>query len=126
MSRGRPRKQNKLIEINDIRCEHIVTKDDNYENKVSYLKIVDSGFKQKLKPILDQQSEDCRLPLFKTDEGLYLLKVKTKFMPKREFEQFELFTCSLMFKQYCFETQENNLLMGYYCQVHTDDVEFEN
>ena len=125
-SRGRPRKETKLIEINDIRCEYITTKEDKYENEVSYIKIVDSGYKQKLKPILDQSCDECKLPLWKTDEGLYLLKVKRKFMPKNEFEQNELFNGTLVFKQYCFENDENKLLQGYYCQVQTHDIEIEN
>ena len=43
----------------------MITKEDKYNNTLSYLKVVDSGFKQKLEPIL---------PLWKTEDGLYMLK----------------------------------------------------
>jgi hypothetical protein len=126
-TRGRPRKTTHRIEIPDIRCEHIVTKEDSYENKISYFKVVDSGFKHKLKPILEHQVEDCKLPLWKTDDGLYMLKCKTKFMPKREFDQNELIIATLIFKQYCFTTDDDKLLQGYYLQVQTNDnTEFDN
>ena len=87
MSRGRPTKNTKIIEVHAIRIEHIITKDDKYNNTMSYLKIVDSGFKQKIKPILSQLCDDLKLPLWKTDDGLYMLKVKKKFIPQKDFEQ---------------------------------------
>ena len=40
MSRGRPQKSNKVIGINGIRVEHVVTKDDNYNNTISYPKML--------------------------------------------------------------------------------------
>ena len=37
-NRGRPKLSNKIIEVNDIRCEFIISKTDNYENEVSFFK----------------------------------------------------------------------------------------
>ena len=125
MSKGRPKKNTQLIEINNIRCEFIVTKQDKYSNDISYLKIIDNSFKQKLKPILDQGGEDYRLPLWKTDEGLYLLKVKQAWMPKKEFEQNEVINANLLFKQYCFTTDEDKIAQGYFCKMQTDDGELD-
>ena len=71
---------NKVIGINDIRVEHVITKDDNYNNTIPYPKVVDSGFKRKLKRFLAQSCDGCKLPLWKTDEVLYMLKVAKKFM----------------------------------------------
>ena len=77
--RGRPKgtkKQNNVIEINNIKLEFIITKTDNYENDISYLKVIDKQFKSKLQPIVSQMCEDCRLPIWKSDDGFYMLKVK--------------------------------------------------
>jgi len=43
-----------LIEINDIRCEYITSKEDKYENNISYIKIVDT---KKLKPIVAESND---------------------------------------------------------------------
>ena len=63
--------------------------------------------------------------MWKTDEGLYMLKVKKKFMPSREFEQYELLNCALIFKQYCLTTEDDKLIQGYYCKLQTDDITFD-
>ena len=47
MSRYRSIKNTKAIEINDIRVEHITTKDDKYNNTLPYLMVGDNGFEQK-------------------------------------------------------------------------------
>ena len=44
--RGRPKKNNNIIEVNNIKLEFIITKTDNYENDISYLKIIDKAFKK--------------------------------------------------------------------------------
>ena len=123
-TRGRPKQSNKIIEVNDIKCEFIISKTDKYENEVSFLKIVDKGYRQKLKQIFEQDCPECKLPLFKTDDDLYMLKVKNKFMPKREFENNELLNCNITFNHYCFNTENDKLLQGYYCklQVIEDNV----
>ena len=125
MTKGRPKSNNKIIEVNNIRCEFIISKTDNYGNEVSYLKIVDKGYKQKLKQIIEQACLECKLPLFRTDDDLYMLKVKNKFMPKREFENNELLNCNITFNQYCFNTENDKLLQGYYSklQVIEDNVD---
>ena len=110
MPSGRPKKNTKLIEINDIRCEYITSKEDKYENNISYIKIVDT---KKLKPILAESNETCKLPLWLTDEELYMLKVKTKFM-KTDHEPHDFLNASFEFKLYSFENEENKLIQGYY------------
>ena len=35
-TRGRPKQSNKIIEVNDIKCEFIISKTDKYENEVSF------------------------------------------------------------------------------------------
>ena len=45
--RGRPRgkKQSNIIEIKDLKLEFISSKTDNYNNEISYLKVIDKSFK---------------------------------------------------------------------------------
>jgi hypothetical protein len=43
-------------------------------------------------------------------------------MPRKEFEQYELSVCSLIFEQYCTTAEDDNLIQGYYVQVETDDI----
>ena len=42
--RGRPRKSTTVIEVSNIKLEYINTKTDNYENEISYLKVIDKQF----------------------------------------------------------------------------------
>ena len=76
MSRGRPKKNNNIIEVNNIKLEFIITKADNYQNEISYFKIIDKQFKSKLQPITSQMCDECNVPIWRTDDGFYMLKVK--------------------------------------------------
>ena len=111
MPSGRPKKNTKLIEVNDVRVEYITTKEDNYKNKVSYLKVLET---KKLKPILEQASPEWNLPLWLTDEDSYIVKVKGKFMPKNEYDYHEILNASFEFKQYSFTNDDDKLIQGYY------------
>lgn len=126
MSKGRPKLNTKIIEVNNIRCEFIVSKKDKYENEVSYLKIVDKGYKQKLKQILEQDVNDNKLPIWKNDDDLYMLKVKNKFMPKQEFENNELLNCNISFNQYSFSPENDKTISGYYAKLQVIDDKEEN
>ena len=74
--RGRPRKATNVIEVNNIKLEYIITKTDNYENEISYLKVIDKQFKTKMQPIVSQTCDECKLPIWKSDDGFYMVKVK--------------------------------------------------
>ena len=50
-TRGRPTKNTNVLVINDLVVEYLTTKKDNYNNEISYFKIVDSSFRNKLKPL---------------------------------------------------------------------------
>jgi hypothetical protein len=126
-NRGRPKASTKIIEVNNIRCEFIVSKTDKYENQVSYIKIVDRGYKQKLKQIIEQDSQDCKIPLFKCDDDLYMLKVKNKFMSsKKDLENNELLICDISFNHYSFTNAEDKVIMGYYAKLRVTEDEEEN
>ena len=119
--RGRPRKSTNIIEVNNIKLEFIVTKTDDYENSISYIKIIDKSFKTKLQPILSQNCDDCKLPLWLGDDGMYMLKCKNRWMPESKvFEKNELFTANLIFAYYCM-SKNDDLLQGYYVKIELLD-----
>ena len=124
--RGRPkgRKQNNVIEINNIKLEHIITKTDNYENEISYLKVVDKQFKNKLQPILSQICDDIRLPIWKSDDGFYMIKVKRKWMPERDLENNEIVTADLNF-HYFNMAKDGELIQGYYVKLSINNDTFD-
>ena len=121
IGRGRPKQNNNIIEVNNIKLEFIITKTDNYENDISYLKIIDKAFKNKLQPILSQVCDDCKVPVWKSDDGFYMLKVKKKWMPDKDFESNEIITCDLNFHYYQLTKEDGDLIMGYYVKLSTND-----
>ena len=74
MLRTRPQNPHKITDA--ICVEHVITKDDNCNNTISDLKVVDRDFKQKLKRILAQSYDDCRLPLWKQTKVYTCSKLK--------------------------------------------------
>ena len=74
---GRPLKNVSDIKINDIQVEYLSTKKDNFNNDISYFKIMSPTLK--LKPLLNLNS-DLKVPLWKSDKGEYILKIKDKFI----------------------------------------------
>ena len=124
-TRGRPKKNNNIIEIKDLKLEFIITKADNYNNDISYLKVIDKAFKNKLQPILSQMCDDVRLPIWKSEDGIYMLKSKARWMPEgRVFEKNEIFVADLNFHYYNME-KNDELIQGYYLKLSTNDVTFE-
>ena len=73
---GRPLKTVSDIKINDIQVEYLSSKPDAFNNDISYLKIMSP--KLKLKPLLNL-NQDLKVPVWKSDKGEYILKVKDKF-----------------------------------------------
>ena len=123
--RGRPRKSTNVIEVTNIKLEYIITKTDNYENEISYLKVIDKQFKTKLAPIVSQTCDECKLPIWKSDDGFYMVKVKKKWMPERDFENNEILTADLNFHYYNMSKDDGDLLQGYYVKLSTNEAEFE-
>ena len=76
-TRGRPMKNNADIIVNDLLVEYLSTKPDDYNNNISYFKII--GPKIKLKPLLSLH-RDLKMPMWRTDDkGEYILKIKEKY-----------------------------------------------
>ena len=74
---GRPLKTVSDIKITDILVEYLSTKPDNFNNDISYFKI--SSPKLKMKPLLSLYA-DLKVPVWKSDKGDYIIKIKDKFI----------------------------------------------
>ena len=74
---GRPVKTVSDIKISDLAVEYVSTKPDNFGNDISYFKIISP--KLKMKPLLSL-STDLKNPVWKSDKGDYILKIKDKFI----------------------------------------------
>ena len=96
---------NKPIEIKNINVTYISTKTDKFDNTICYFKVTDSKAKKRLTPILSQMCEECRLPLWETDSGEYMLKVKRKYAPDLLIADTDL-TVMLTFEYYCMEVMD--------------------
>ena len=123
-SRGRPKKEktnNNIIEIKDLKLEFIITKTDNYNNDISYLKVIDKAFKTKLQPIVSQMCDEIILPIWKSEDCFYMLKVKHKWMPERDFEKDEILTADLNFHYFNMAKDDGELLIGYYIRLSTSE-----
>ena len=125
--RGRPKgkTQTNVIEITNIKIKFIATKINDYNNDISYLKVVDKEFKNKLQPILSQMCDEFCLPIWRSDDGFYMVKVKNKWMPERDFESNEIVTAELNFHDFNLAKEDGELLQGYYVKLLTNDVIFE-
>ena len=79
--RGRPQKTNSDIIVKDLLVEYLSTEPDDYNNNISYFKIINSGdLKLKSKPLFSL-NEDLKIPMWKSeDKGEYILKIKEKFI----------------------------------------------
>ena len=74
---GRPVKTVSDIKLSDLVVEFLSAKPDNFGNDISYFKILSP--KLKLKPILSLNA-DLKVPVWKSDKGDYILKIKDKFI----------------------------------------------
>ena len=125
--RGRPKLNKNTFDVNSLLCEYLTTKVDKYDNEISYYKIIDKSYKQKMTSILKEQNEDCRMCFWKTEDHEYILKVKTKntHTPKKKLENHDIVSLNLSFKHYCMDT-DNGLLQGYFAKITSYEEDKEN
>ena len=69
------------IEIKNLNVTYISTKTDKYDNTLCYFKVTDTKAKKKLSRILSEMCDECRIPLWKTEDGEYLIKIKQRYAP---------------------------------------------
>ena len=126
--RGRPKKTTNTFDVNDLLCEYLTTKVDKYDNEISYYKIVDDTFKIKMKNILKEQCEECKMPFWKTDDQEIILKIKTKnIIPQKDLKNNDIVSLNMTFKYYCMQ-KDDKLLQGYFIKItsYEDDKENNN
>ena len=102
----------KTVEVKNINVTYVSTKTDNYDNTICYFKVTDTKAKKKLSPILSEVCDECRIPVWKAEDGAYLLKVKQRYAPK-SFMPDAVLTVKLTFKYYCM-SKDDSLLQGFY------------
>ena len=113
--RGRPQKNNSDIAVKDLLVEYLSTKPDDYNNNISYFKLIGTGLKLKLKPLFSL-NDDLKMPFWITDDkGEYILKIKEKFIkpgnPALMFKTKEMYTIDVNFVYYDMVSQN---IKGYY------------
>ena len=125
--RGRPKKSTNTFDINGLLTEFITTKTDKYDNEISYYKVIDKNYKNKMSGILKEVCEECRMPFWKTEDHEYILKVKTRntHTPKKKLENNDIVTLNLIFKYYCME-KDDGLIQGYYAKILSYEEDKEN
>ena len=125
--RGRPKKQTNTLDVSGLLCEYISLKTDKFNNAIVWYKIVDPNYKQKMSSILSQQCDECKMPFFKTDDNMFMLKVKQKY-DKTGINDVvgDMAFRNIVFKYYCMETDDDKLLQGYYVQKIEPNEEKEN
>ena len=114
--RGRPPKSNNTVTINELIVEYLSTKKDNYDNEVSYFKIVDPAFRAKLKPLSSLNEEGLmKMPIWVTDKTEHILKVKSKFVNNsQDLVKNALHIININFEFY---HMEQNDVKGYYAKI---------
>ena len=114
--RGRPPKSNNTVTINELIVEYLSTKKDNYDNEVSYFKIVDPAFRAKLKPLSSLNEEGLmKMPIWVTDKTEHILKVKSKFVNNsQDLVKNALHIINTNFEFY---HMEQNDVKGYYAKI---------
>ena len=80
VKRGRPKANDQKVDVNNILCEFLAIKENDYNAVICYFKIIDKDLKKKLKPILSLENDKLRMPYWKTDKLELILKVKDKFL----------------------------------------------
>ena len=126
--RGRPKRNTNTFDVNNLTTEYLSTKTDKYDNEVSYYKIIDKNYKQKMSSILKEQCDECRMPFWKTDDQEIILKVKTRnIIPDKDLKNNDIVSLNMTFKYYCMQKDES-LLQGYFIKItsYEDDKENNN
>ena len=105
------------IEIKNIKVTYISTKTDKFDNTICYFKVTGFNNKKLLCPILSECCDECRIPIWITEDGDYMLKVKQKYAPKLLVAGTDL-TVLLTFKYYCMDLGDGVLNQGYYVMMN--------
>ena len=103
------------VSIKELRVKSISSKVDNYDNMISYFKIVDKEAKNKLK-LVNKLFDTLYQPFWTTDEKEMMLKVKTKNIKRKDLIKSNEYFCDVDLVPYYVEKTANEL-KGYYAKV---------
>ena len=124
--RGRPKKPTNTFDVNGLLTEYLSTKTDKYDNEVSYFKLIDKNYKNKMSAILKEVCDEIKMPFWKTEDHEYILKVKKRHTPKNILDVNDIVTVNMTFKHYCMETNDDKLLQGFYAKINSYEEDKEN
>ncbi len=89
--------EDKVI-IKGLKLEFLATKIDNYNNEISYFKIMNKHVNEVFNMV---NKEGFTLPYFKSsDDKNYILKVKTKYVKLGELNKDMMYLCNADLKYY--------------------------
>ena len=91
------------ITIKNCKVEFVTTKTDNYDNDISYFKLLDKNIDQKYSALM---KNDFKLPWFKTDKQTNILKVKPKYINIKELVKENTYLVDITFKYYKYNDSE--------------------
>ena len=89
-----------------IKVAYLSTKTDNYDNDITYFKISTKDIEGKLSKL---KMDGYKLPWFKTADGKYTLKVKTKYVNVPDLEKMKVYSLNISFMYYSIDGKD-----GYY------------
>ena len=124
--RGRPKKSTNTFDVNGLLVEYLSTKIDKYDNEISYFKLIDKNYKNKMSAILKEVCDEIKMPFWKTEDHEYILKVKKRHTPKNILDVNDIVTVNMTFKHYCMETNDDKLIQGFYCKINSYEDDKEN
>ena len=117
--RGRPKSNHNTVPVNELIVEYLSTKNDNYNNEVSYFKIVDPAFRAKLKPLFSLNDEGLlKIPIWATDKMEHILKAKAKFVnSSQDLVKNALCIININFEFYSMDDVGDGGVKGYYAKI---------
>ena len=103
------------IFVKDLKVKFISSKVDNYDNMISYFKVVDKDIKKKLK-MVNKMSDTIYKPFWITDDNETMMKIKTKHIKRKDLIQNNEYICDIDLIPFYVEKTANEL-KGYYAKV---------
>ena len=117
--RGRPVKDVNKVNSNDLVVEYLATKENDWNAKICYFKVVDVECKTKMKGIIGLQDDDIRMPFWRTvDKQGMILKAKIKFVNAvSDLVKGLEYAIDITFESYSIEQEDKEPIKGYYSKV---------
>ena len=115
-TRGRPTKNTNVLVVNDLLVEYLNTKTNTYDSEISYFKIIDSGFRVKLKSLFGLNDDgSLKMPIWIPEKQEHILKVKSKFIVNhKDLIERDIFVVNISFEYY---NMEHANIKRYYAKI---------